>query len=760
MRFRDWVTALCGLAAVAVSVFAVGGVLRWSQALVAVLVAAAMAFTIVSRRGLGRVSPLVALLAIAAGLTGLQLIPLPAGLLSRLSPVASGLRDDGAALVKVDASSTLTTDVPATLGALIFFLALLGLAIVVLRIATSERGRYRVIASVAAICGLTALCVGIHQLLGMRTLYGIYDPHYAQPIMLGPLLDTNALACLMSAGVSLGIGLAAHRRQRGWVRVMWLLVVAGCGAVAVGTVSRGGSIAGLAGALVTAAMLVGQRLLSTDGSKKRRVRFVTNALPIGVIAGCMVLLVILLNAGNVERQLSQLSTDELSQSRSKFVAWRSAATLVEESPWLGVGRGAFESAFTRVHPVTGVARYAFLENEYIQAVVDWGIPGALALGCAAVWLAWMALRRWRDGPVTAGAIGALLVVAIQSNVDFGLEFLGLAAPAVAIAATVAYVPLRELERPLLARAARVMLVVALVGGALLLLSDRTKLLDEDQAELHAHPSWAGVQASVERHPLDYLGYAIAADGLDRGPRAIRLLNHAMLLHPTHPDLHRMAARMLYRDDFIAQAAGEYAAALRSTPAPKKLVAEILARFPREQAAAALPVDYAEPELLVRTMSDLGRGDVATLWLENVLKQRPRDSRACERLAVLAEQGVVAAAEVAGKRCSELILDYQTRLALAQILAKQQRYDDVIRLLADVEGWQSRADDKINAWLIVCDAHLALGHTDDAKRCLRRLDASPDMRIERRNEVLNRIDAMQKPAPEKPADAVAPADASP
>src|SRR5688572_26712018 len=117
MRFRDWVIALFGLAAIAVSIFAIGGVARWAQAIVAILVAISLGGAFVSSRGLSRVSPLVALLATAIVLTLLQLIPLPDGILDGLSPTANALREDGAALLGVSPAQTVTTDVPGTLAA-------------------------------------------------------------------------------------------------------------------------------------------------------------------------------------------------------------------------------------------------------------------------------------------------------------------------------------------------------------------------------------------------------------------------------------------------------------------------------------------------------------------------------------------------------------------------------------------------------------------------------------------------------------------
>jgi O-antigen ligase len=744
MRIRELSGGLATVLAVCTAVLVVGGVLRWTQALVAVFAAVAVASLMPSRRSFARVSPLVAMLGLAAGLCAIQLVPLPHALLEILNPTSAALRADGAALVGSDSSSTLTNDVPATLSALVFFLTLLGIAITCLRYATTERGRYRILASVTLLCGLTATLVGIHALLGLDSWFGLYKPTYVTPVLLGPLLNVNSLACLMGVGAMTGIGLASYRAQRGWVRVLWLAIVAACGAITVSTISRGATLAFAAGAFVTLGVIVAQRIAPNDGNKKRRSRFLTTALPIGVVAGCMVLLVIWMNAGNVERQLSQLSFDELHYSRSKFAAWSSSMHLVEESPWLGTGRGAFEPTFTRVHPASGIATYSHLENEYLQAVVDWGVLGAVALGVLALWFSLVALRRWREGPLTAGALGAIAVVAIQSNVDFGVELLGLAVPITAIAATLAYVPLRESRRPALGKSLRGVHAGALLAGALLLLSSHTTGLDEDHRTVASHPTPANIAASLRRHPLDYYSYAVLADRMDKrdNARAVRVLNHAMRLHPTHPDLHRLAARMLLREGFTDQATIEYAAALRATMQPRRLVVEILEKFPKEKAATAIPVDFPDVVLMVQTIVDLGHTDVAVAWLERVLQQHPSNARACEQLVQIAASSSPSAAAIAAKRCIAQLPDYQTRLQLAGLLVQAQQFELVAPVLYDVEAWQSRVDDKIGAWLMLCDSYSSLGQIDEAKRCLRRLDASPDMRQERAAEIMTRLEALK------------------
>jgi O-antigen ligase len=747
MRFRDWLMALSALAAVAVSIFAVGGALRWSQAVVAILVAVAVATTIVSQRGLGRLSPLVVLLGGAALLTFIQLVPLPQSLVELISPTMATLRADGAELAQVSPWNALTADAGGTLAALVFVLTLLGLAIVCLRMCASERGRYRILAAVAALCTLAALVTGLHKLVDAKLLYGVYKPVYANGA-LGPLLNANSLGCLFAMGTVLAISLAAHRRQAVWLRALWLLAVVACGAATVSTISRGATLALIGGSLVTVGVLIAQRFATPERTARKRSRWFMGAVPLGVLAGCLVVLVVYSNAGHVERQLSRTSLNEFQQARSKFAAWRSAATLVEESPWIGVGRGAFEASFTRVHEASGLATYSHLENEYLQAVVDWGVPGALALAMALVWLAYTGVRRWRDSSLVAGALGALAVVAMQSNVDFGLELLGIAAPVTAIAATLAYVPLRQLTRVRASRAVRVGHVLALGIGATLLFSAATSTLDEDRRRLSRGASIDVIRASIERHPFDYYGFAVAAEVLNRAgdPRSIRLLNHAMALHPTHPQLHEIAGRMLQAQGFGPQAAIEYAAAMRAQGDPRRLLKEIMTRFPGEQAATALPIDYPEPDVLVRILEELGRPDVARAWLMRVLTIHSKRARPCDLMYKLAERGDVAAAEVAGHYCGDWLPDFQSRLALARMLLAKESYAEVLRVLSDVETWQSRRDDKIDAWLVLCDAHRALGFGDEAKRCLRKLDASADMLDERRPELLKRIEEINAARP--------------
>lgn len=746
MRLREAIAVWSGVAALAVSILALGGVLRPVQAVAAALVAAGLAGHVLSRRVFQRPPALLGVIGLAAGLTALQLLPLPDLMLGQLAPIGSALRTDGAELVGVSPWNAITLDTPGTLGALAFFVILLGVAVLALRVSTSERGRYRVLATVTALCGIASLVVGAHALLGLDKVYGYYEPVHAKPSMLGPLLNGNHMGCLMAVGTVLAAGLAMYRRQPTWTRIAWIVVLCGCGAVTLFSLSRGAAVALIAGATVATCLLVAQHTLGRDSTRRRQATFFTSSMPIGIVAACAVIVVLYASAGGVADQLSRTTLDEISEPRSKFAAWRSSTALIEESPWVGVGRGAFESAFTRVHPASAFSTFSHVENEYVQAVVDWGIPGAVALVVAALWFFWAALRCWRDGPLTAAALGAIVVVLLQSNVDFGVQLLGIAMPLTAIAATVSYVPLHEAsgQRLAIARASRILHLLGLATLALLLLSDATTSVAEDHERLieKRQPAYDEILESIERHPVDYFGYALAARELmrDSDRRAIRVLNHALTLHPSHPGLHLMAANLLYEAGHVEQATIEYAAALYASPNRSEVIGEILKRFPPELAARAIPAQDPRLPELVKLLEEHGRASVAADWLRRVIQLKPDRPAPCDALFDLAVRHVdVEITRIALRECQHFPPAAQTRLELARVLMTKAAYPEILGLLDDVESWRGRITEKRTAWLLICDVHIATAKRDEAKRCLRRLDAAGLVPNELASEITSRLE---------------------
>jgi O-antigen ligase len=743
MRPRDRISLAIGGAALVVSVLVIGGALRWTQAVVAGLACAALVMQLGSRRRLDHTSPLVALLGAAIALTALQLIPLPAGLLAALDPRGSELRADGAALAQTAPWQAISLDPASTLRGLAFLVTLLGVALLGLRIASSERGRYLVLAGVTVTCGLAAAITGVHALLGAESLYGIYRPLHATPPILGPLLNTNHLGGLMAIGAVLAVGLGFYPRQAVQLRVLWVVIAVGCSATALASLSRGATL-GLGLGLVTLIALHAAGRIATAGDPgPRRGHALITEVPIAIVVAFGLAVAVYTSAGKVADQLENTSLAELHHPLSKYEAWRSATSLVAESPWVGIGRGALEPAFTRVHEPSAYVTFSHLENEYIQAVVEWGVPGAIALGLVLAWCIATAARRWRDGPLAAAAIGACAAILFQSSVDFGVELLGLAVPVVLIATTLLGVRLRE-SRAGGIMAVRALVVLALGGAALVLALPITRSVQEDHDLLadRPEPPLSELQGAIERHPLDYLAYGQAAAAMLRAgdPRAPKFLNHALRLHPTHPGLHQLAARMLIASGRRSQAAVEYALALRGTLAPSHLVAEIVTLLPEaELAAAAIPADAINRAQILRALGEQHRDDVAERWLARVIQGPQPDLTVIDQLYRLAlTRGDLAIAEQAARRRLTESRTAESRILLARVLFKRGAYDQVVNDLADVSTWRGRLDQRAEAWLLACDARIEQRAWDAALECLHKLDGSGILNASERTEIVQRI----------------------
>jgi O-antigen ligase len=749
VKLRDRISFSLATGALAVSVLFVGGALRSAQAIAAVLVAGALGLQLFARRRLSRASPLLVFLGVALGLTALQLVPLPAGVRAALEPVGEALRTDTIKLTDTSPWPALSNDAPGTLRALVFFLIVTGAAVWALRVAAGERGRYALLAAVAITCGVAALVTGVHALLNVEALYGVYEPQHATPPILGPLLNPNHLGSLMALGAVLSIGLAFYGRQHVRIRVLWIFNAAGCLSTVFASLSRGAVLAFLFGFAITAGALIAQRFDAR--AARRRSTGLTAQLPIAIIIAFGLGIAVYAGAGKVATQLDNASLTELGQPSSKYAAWKSSIQLVVESPWVGVGRGGFEPTFTRVHDPAAYVTFSHLENEYLQAVIDFGIPGALALAFAFGWCVLTAYRRWREGPLAAAALGALAGVLVQSSVDFGIELLGLAVPMTLIAATLCAVPLRESgASPQLTRLARALLIAAIGAAALAVLSPSARSIQEDHDALmdNKRATLDDALDVIQRHPLDYFAFGQAAGILMRtdDSRAAAYINHALTLHPTHPGLHRLVARILIARGLRKQAAVQYALAIKGSAAPAKLLPEILVLLPDvDDVAAALPTDRELVEVIFKALHDAKRPDLTMRWLARVLIQPQRETRVADRLyevAMAAHEarlnGALDYAEQAAKARLKIARSETSRLMLARVHARREQHDLILTELADVSGWHGRLDEKTEAWLLVCDVHIARKAWDRALECVRRLDGSGIVPQDRHGKVADRL----------------------
>jgi hypothetical protein len=736
VRTRDRLTAGVGLLALATAVMGVGGAPRHVVVVMALLAAIAAAGQFGSRRKLDGISPLLLFLGFAVALTGLQLIPVPARVREFFSETGHGLISDGQALLghEEDSWRPLSLDPAATIFELCKFSAYFLLAWMALRAAATERGRTRLMIAVAGTAGVVVFVALVHELMDAETLFGIYKPQHVSPIVVAPLLNANHLACLMGLGAIVAAGLVLHERKVPAIRVLWVAIVVGCVGILLATRSRGGVIGLGAGATVMAVLTVLQRLRAAGNSSRKEVLRI--AIPAAITVLCTLVLVVYIGGDKVRGEFAQTKFNELSDPRSKYAAWSSAMELFQEAPILGIGRGAFESSFTRVHPQAGQVTFSHVENEYLQTLIDWGVVGAIAFAIAIGFAGLYLLRRWHRGSLTAAAIGGLAAVSVQSLVDFGLELPGVAVPTILVASTLFYVPVRETASSVSRTGLRAFAIIAAIGIALLAGSSRAKLVGEDHLDLRDKPTAARAEEALSRHPLDYYSAALIGSTSKDHQVQIAFVNHALRLHPSHPDLHLVVARWLVATKRYQQAAFEYRFALLRGVKVELLVNEVLARMPDSEIPSALPNGQGQWVAILKVLTDRERFDLAATYLEVAAKDDPRRGREFwKQMSTLATRANKPALALrAARQLAAIEPSIQATIRIAEAQLKTGDVNGAMGTLKPIVSQPATSAAHVEAHILRCNTLVAQTDWPTAKTCLTQTLQLPTISVTSRRQL--------------------------
>jgi O-antigen ligase len=115
-------------------------------------------------------------------------------------------------------------------------------------------------------------------------------------------------------------------------------------------------------------------------------------------------------------------------SASRFAIWRDTITLIRAQPWLGVGFGEFNFAWSLTPlPQRPVAFFDHTHNLPLQLAVELGLPLAflvLALLGLALWQAWQRTRAVTDetGAGLRSAFVMVLLMALHSQLEYPLWY--------------------------------------------------------------------------------------------------------------------------------------------------------------------------------------------------------------------------------------------------------------------------------------------------------------------------------------------------
>lgn len=155
----------------------------------------------------------------------------------------------------------------------------------------------------------------------------------------------------------------------------------------------------------------------------RRPRWVFPVMVVGIVGIVASLVLVSVAAGRVD-SINRLFENDPGQELRIHALPTIWSMLLEYFP-VGSGLGSFDPIF-RIHEPFGLLKPTFFNhahNDFIEVIVDAGLPGLLLLLAALCWWGWASVRAWRAGsernavlPKTGSAI--LLLVFLASIVDY------------------------------------------------------------------------------------------------------------------------------------------------------------------------------------------------------------------------------------------------------------------------------------------------------------------------------------------------------
>jgi O-antigen ligase len=325
---------------------------------------------------------------------------------------------------------SLSFDVDSTRGTMMVLCSLLALSMLAANFLIGAR-RLSVLTNFLILFGAVMGVFGLVQhFSGSTSVYWLRQQTNAS--VFGPFFNRDHFAGYMELFIALPVAVIVTRYACGERRMVYGIAAMFMGIAAVFTLSRGGMISILAELIFLAAMSLRYYRSTTDGDEPVKSRMVGITVVV-IILSAIVLGVIWMGAEPVINRIAtgDPNNSDLSKAQPFYgirgEIWENTWTMIRHNPLMGVGLGAYETAYpiyARESGVLGVTAEA--HNDYLQILADAGLMGA----AVALWFIIILLRaiargvRSPDPLMAAIALGGgagLFGLLVHSLFDFNLH---------------------------------------------------------------------------------------------------------------------------------------------------------------------------------------------------------------------------------------------------------------------------------------------------------------------------------------------------
>jgi O-antigen ligase len=316
--------------------------------------------------------------------------------------------------VSINGRMSLSMDAEATRWASLTFLCLIGAFLIAANfLATRERINF--LAWFFLTYGLALAIFSLIQHLTWNGKFYWVRPNLSEVRPFGPFVNHSNFAGYMELLIPFPVALILTGAVRAEAKLLCTFSAIVMGSAIVASLSRGGMIS----------LGAGMAFLAIAGTKKKLSR-ANRKVPALLVVLAVVLAIgassLWIGADSVVNRIAKTANEP----DSRIWVWRDTLSMIRANPILGVGFGAYETAFSIYTKSNGSLRVPQAHNDYLQVVADCGMLG----GAIAIWfliLLWRAFRAslMSSDPMPASAALAsgagIFSILVHSLFDFNLQ---------------------------------------------------------------------------------------------------------------------------------------------------------------------------------------------------------------------------------------------------------------------------------------------------------------------------------------------------